>query len=546
VALTVVTLRPNTTMQLGSGTVVGAATAHAALADSVDTSYVQMTTRSRLDSQVVRVGFPTPSIPSGAKVYSVGLRRRVQTVSAGTDQPVCHHWFRSTTGTITVAGQAQQVLKSFFNSTTPTSSGGATWVEEALGTYTTGPGGAAWDPATNLAGFAYEIGRGDDATSALRVSAVYLDVTYQATAAVTVTGPTGTVTSTRPTVTWTYASPEAQPQQAYRVAVYTAAQVAAGGFIPFSTGSVQQSGWLLGESLQWTLPSDITDGTYHAYVQASAKWAGVGEFPTAVAATSWTRSAAAASPPPAAVLSSAAFDSVNNRVALTFAPGGSTPATTAFTVETSRDGGVSWQPIPSLTYVPANGMTPVIRYDNVAPLNVTSRWRVIAYAGSPLVAAATPSGVLSSTPADSRHWLKDPSNPLLNTVLPVAAPKAGEGIKVVKRRMQGTFQLLGGPGSTVLPVVVSGPSYGDEYELELIFRSDDPVDYWSAVDQLDRDGSVLLLQKPDGGQLWVVPGPGATGRDTEETYNARPGNPRRVQWRRRKMTLTQVAAPDYY
>lgn len=545
-ALTVVTLRPNSTAQLGSGTLVGAASVHAALADSSDSSYVQVSSRSRLDSERVRVGFPAPSIPAGAKVYSVGLRRRVQTVVAGQPQPACHHWLRAVTGLVEIAGQVATPKRSFFNSTIPTSPTVSAWVEESLGASTVGPGGEPWDVATNLAALGYEIGRGDDAVTALRVSAVYLDVTYQAASTVTATGPTGSTTATRPTVTWTYASPDSQPQQAYRVAVYTAAQVAAGGFAPFVTTPIQESGWLLGEDLQWTLNADITDGSYRAYVQATSRWAGVGEFPTAVSYTDWTRAAAPATPPPAAVLSSAVFDPANNRVGLTFVRGGSTPATTAYTVEASRDGGITWTPIPSLSYVPAAGATPVTGYDQVAPLNITSRYRVIAYAGSPLVAAASPSNELQVTPFGDEHWLKHPANPLLNTVLPVAAPRAGDGIKVTKRRAQGTFQPLGGAGSEVLPIVVSGPTYGDEYDLELIFVRGESDHLWAAVDQLDRTGAVLLLQKPDGDQMWVTLGPGAGGKETEETYDAVPGNPRKVHWRRRKLTLTQVAAPDYY
>lgn len=545
-ALTVVTVRPSTTPQLGLGTVVGAATAHAALADSSDSSYVQLAARSRLDSQVIRVGFPTPSIPAGAKVYSVGLRRRTLSTVAGSPLPVCHHWFRSVTGSIQVAGQAQIVLKLFFNSTCPTSPTTATWVDESLGTFTTGPGGAAWDPATNLAGFAYEIGRGDDFASTLRVSAVYLDVTYQTAATVTVTGPTGTITATQPTVTWTYASADSQPQQAYRVALYTAAQVAAGGFAAFTTTPIQESGWLLGEDLQWTLPHDITDGTYSAYVQATSKWAGVGDFPTDAASTTWTRTAAPASPPPTATLSAAVFDAANNRVGLTFVPSSASPTTTAFTVQASRDAGVTWRPIPSLTYVPATGMTPVTGYDYAAPSGVTSQYRVLSYSQSVLVAAVSPSNVLTATPRDDRHWLKHPTNPLLNTPIVLSAPKSGEGLKVTQARMQGTFQLLGGAGQTVLPIVVSGPSYGDRYDLELIFHVDQPADYWPAFDQLNRSGSELLLQKPDGTQLWGVLGPGAGGQDTEVRYDAVPGSPGRVYYRRVKTTFTEVEAPAYY
>jgi hypothetical protein len=550
VALTVTTEQPNSTSQVGLGAVVGAASASAALSDGLDTSYVQLSSLCRLDSQVIRVGFATPTIPAGAQIYSVGLRRRIQTVVSGADVPVCNHWFRTIAGTIEVTGQVVLPLKNFFNSQCPTSPTTSIWVTESVATFTSGPGGHPWTVAT-LTGFAYDIGRGDASiTSVLRVSEVYLDITYQQQSTVTVTGPTGTVSTTQPTITWTYNSADSQPQQAYQVVVYSAAQVASLGFVPFVTVPIQTSGVVLAEDQQWTLLSDLTDGSYTAYVQATAQWAGSGSFTTPVASTTWTRSATPAGPPSAAVLSSAVFDAANNRVVLTFVPGGSSPVTTAFTVQASRDGGASWNPIPSLTYLPANGMSSVIGYDEVAPLNVTSQYRVLAYSGTVLVAATQPSNVLSATPVGNQHYLKSPSNPLLNTVLPVAAPKTSDaGIKVIKRRMQGTFQLLSGSESQVLPFVVSGPTYGDEYSIELIFIDGDPntpMTLYAAVDQLDNSGETLLWQQPDGAQLWVVTGPGMSGQDTEEDFNSIPGDPTTTQWRRRKLVLTETVAPSFY
>jgi hypothetical protein len=484
----------------------------------------------------------------------VTLRRRTQAVSVTTSNPnppipVCNHWFRTITGSILVAGQTQNVQKNFFSSPCPTTTTTTSqWVDETIGTFTTAPGGAAWSVA-NLTGVTYDIGRGDsDTTTSLRVSEVYLDITYQQLSTVSVTGPTGTITTTRPTVTWTYASPDSQPQQAYQVAVYSAAQVAATGFSPLVTTPLQGSGVVLGEALQWTCTADLTDGSYTAYVQATSRWDGPGSFPTAIASSSWIRAVTPASPPPPAVLSTALFDADNNRVTLTFAPGVGSPATTAFTVQASRDGGVTWAPIPSLTLLPANGTSPLTKYDNIAPLNVTSQYRVISYSGSPYVAATTPSNVLSATPTGSDHWLKHPSNPLLNTKLPVAAPKqSSDGIKITKRQMEATYQLLSGPGGKVLPIVVFGPVYGDEYSIELIFESTDELSsYWPAVQQLNQSGSTLLFQKPDGSQLWVTMGPGASGVDTQEMYNALPGDPRIVQWRRWKLVLTETSAPSYY
>src|ERR1700743_1732392 len=105
--LTVTTLRPNSTSQIGTGggTSAVGGTAAAVLADNLDTTYVQILSLCRLDSQVIRVGFPTPTLPAGAKVYSVGLRRRILSVVAGSDAPVSNHWFRTVNGQIIVGGQ---------------------------------------------------------------------------------------------------------------------------------------------------------------------------------------------------------------------------------------------------------------------------------------------------------------------------------------------------------------------------------------------------------------------------------------------------------
>src|SRR5262249_3574755 len=154
------------------------------------------------------------------------------------------------------------------------------------------PGGAPWTVAT-LTGFAYDLGRGDTSTtSPLRVSEVYLDITYQQLSSVTVTGPTGTIPDTQPTVKWVYASPDSQPQEAYQVAVYTLAQTLAVGFTPFTSTPVDGTGgYVLGADQQWTMTADLTDGQYVAYVQAQSTWPGPGSFYTGVASTSWTRRA---------------------------------------------------------------------------------------------------------------------------------------------------------------------------------------------------------------------------------------------------------------
>lgn len=557
--LTTVTVQPNSCPQQGSWVIEGgAASAWQAVSGGTNSTFVELPSGiCRLDNQVIRFGFPPVTIPTGAQVYSVALRREILCVIPPfhypTGIPLCLHWYRSVVGEILIVGQSPPVFKTAFSSPCPTSSLSGVWTPEAVYTATVGPDGAAWSTAigANLASgnFFYDMGRGDTYLNVpLCVSEVYLDVTYQQLSSVTVTAPTGTNDATNATVQWQYNSADAQPQQGYQTAIYTQAQTVAGGFAPFVTTPVDGTGgFVLGQDTQWTSSYDLTNGNFAAYVQVESQWSGPGEFVSSIGSTTWTRSASG--PPAVAVLSTATFDSVNNRVALTIAPGGPTPATSIFTVYASRDGG-AWTAIPSLSQIAAQGMSSIIVYDYFAPINTPSQYQVIAFGGTPLQSAAAPSAILSVTPFGNQPWLKCPSNPLLNTVLPIAAGKDSEtGIKITKRRLQGTFQLLSGPGQQVLPFIVSGPTYGNEYQLELMFINGDatlPMTLFAAVDELDNSGETLLLQFADGTQLWVVTGPGASGQETEETFGTINGDPTTILWRRRKLVCTQVDAPNYY
>jgi hypothetical protein len=516
------------------------------LSDGLDTSHADLIPRCLLDVDVLRCGFAVPSLPANAKVYSVGVRRRIKTVPAGSNPPICVHWFRSNvaSGTGSTA-TASTAYKYEFISLCPISADATTsWVNETIATFTTAPDGSAWDPATNLASFTYDAGRSDDYATNLSLAEVWLDITYQQRATITITGPTTPTAGTRPAIVWTYASPESQPQQAYRVAIYTQTQTLVGGFVAFDTEPLQGTdGYVLGDNLQWIPDDDLADGTYVAYVQAKSKWGGLGDFPTNVASYTFTRTAStggAGTFPPNAALPSALFDVANNRTALVIAAGSSSPNTTSFTVFASRDGGVSFAPVPSLKYVPANGTTPVTVYDYVAPLNATSQYKVLAYGptSSAPVAAATFSATRSVATSGTLWWLKDPKNPLANTPIPVLA----QGNKITRRRVQGTFEVLSGSG-TVRPIVVNGPVYGESGTLTLGFGFDQQ-DLFDAWNQLDKSGHVLLLQKPTGEQLWVTLGPGAQGEDNSWEYQST--NPSTVQWRKVTMHYQEVAQPDYY
>jgi hypothetical protein len=111
---------------------------------------------------------------------------------------------------------------------------------------------------------------------------------------------TGAATSTRPTVLWTYADTEGDPQVASVIRVFTAAQYGAAGFDPetsaYAANTVQRNA-----SLSGTVAVDLVSGvTYKAYVKAGQAWpaaqaSGSEWYSTWVASGAFTISVA---PPP--------------------------------------------------------------------------------------------------------------------------------------------------------------------------------------------------------------------------------------------------------
>lgn len=557
------TLRPSATTQVGvvTNTVSGAASIDAALADASDSSFARFTGPARNDAEVARVTIPAPVLSSTDRVFSVGIRLRMKSVVEGTNRPLLLGWLRTQYGPVVVAGQTAPVSKTAFDRRAPTDPVTASWQDLDLGQFTIAPDDGAWDQNGNLTALSVELGRGggdDDFSQNLDLAALYVDYYYQQVSTVTITAPSNG-SETQPTVKWTYASTNQAPQQSWRGAVYTQATTLAGGFAPFVTpakftsgqvgASADTSYWQLGEDQQWVLPGDLVDDTYVVYIQATAQWAGAGgDFRTAIASRTWTRAAAPASPPATAVLDSAAYSYADMRTYLTFHPGGSSPATVAFTVEKNTTGTADgWAAAsPSLTYVQASGMSPVTVGDRFPLLNAPTQYRIVAYAGSPLVASASPSSTLTVTPADDRILLKHPTDELLDTAIELEAAKGDPTVKRTKRQMQGTFFFSGGPTTQVLPMVTWGPTYGFEYDLSMVFKMIEDPTLWAALDQLDEARCPLFLQFPWSDQLWGALGPGASGRDTEETVRTVPGNQTKIQMIKRKTLFTQTGPPVTY
>lgn len=556
-----VTEYPNSTLQPGliSNIVVGAASADVALADGNDFTYLWLNARASLDDQVARVSVTAPILPSTARVFSVDVSVRILSVPDDTPQPLLLLGLRTQSGAVAVDGQLAPPETTEFSQYAPTDAEGGTWYTLELGSFIAAPDGTPWDatPVTgNLANLSCNLGRGDDVAANLRVAGISFTVNWQEAATVTVTAPTTPSSDTQPTVQWLYGSANFAPQQASRKAVYTQDQTADLDFVPFVTpakfisglrgASAASSWWELGPRQQWTVPGDLTDDTYVAFVQATSQWAGAGgDFVTAISSITWTRVAAPAGPPATAVLDSAAYSYPDKRTLITCHPGGASPATVAFTVEKNTDGtDGGWAAAsPRLTRFAANGMTPVTVSDRFPLLNQPTQYRVIAYSGAPLVAAAAPSNTITVTPADDRHLLHHPTNDLLDSEFDIKSPKGDEGIPVTLLEMQALYYYSGGPQTEALPGMTWGPTYGRQYGLKLWFDMIGKPTLWAAIEQLRKARCPLYWQLPTGEAMWVGMGPGATGQDTKDAVDVVPGNASVYQWKRREVVFTEINAP---
>jgi len=93
-------------------------------------------------------------------------------------------------------------------------------------------------------------------------------VTGQDAPTVTVTAPTGTITTQLPVVTWTRTLAGGTSQTTYRVVTYNSTQYSAGDFLPGYGSSVDDSGVVSSASTSYTVATSLPEGvSYRSYVQ---------------------------------------------------------------------------------------------------------------------------------------------------------------------------------------------------------------------------------------------------------------------------------------
>ncbi len=504
--MTIVTLRPDATIQLGNWTVVGAANAHTALLDALDTSYIQIIGRAQLDSQIIRLSVDNFTLPTNAKIFSVRSRIRVQQQSVGQPAPDCTMWHRTRLLRLLITVIVYLLFRKIIHWTCPVKEVAteADWVEQDLGAVLPSPEGGEWTQ-DSFNDYEIHMGRNDTGTNPVRISAWYIDVEYYTGPTIALTYPTGTITDkARPPIDWTYTDPQSDRQQAFWVKIFSQAQTSAPGFDVETSPTVDDSGWVQSQGVEWVPNVDFVNGTYTVYLKVQKIWAGQGTFETAWTSATWTQNVAGAPDP---VISSAVFERDTNRVRITATPSSGSPATVAMNFEVSRDGGINWIVMYGGLQVPVSGTSPVTVFDYGAPLNQQSRYRAVSY--RQVGSLRYPSNYSSETSAiplvSNQIWAKSLLAPALNMPLPInngdESKQNGDNDKPSRPASYGVFTPLVDPGLglTAYKIVVSGPSHGREGVLTLMVTDDD---VWDAFNALYDSKHTLLLQYTTGEQFY--------------------------------------------
>jgi hypothetical protein len=254
------TLRPNANWNNASAFTIsgGSGSVHAALADSSDSTFITRTSTTIPASYETEFG--TQTLTSAEQVTSVNLRARLSVGTSGLAQfsigVITDRNGRMVTYGVPVTKQNTLALST---------------VDLAIN-LTNAPTGAAWTQ-TLLDNLVVKFT--DGATVSADRSSVYelfVDVVTASQPTLTVTAPSGTITDTSfPSVTWTYANTDGDPQAAYEIKIFDATTYSAGTFDPNTSTATVATGIIASSNDGQTLEGDLANSTtYRAYVRVAS------------------------------------------------------------------------------------------------------------------------------------------------------------------------------------------------------------------------------------------------------------------------------------
>lgn len=460
--MTIVTTRPNASIDGGGSSLHGAASMHAALSDDSDTGYIEL---SKDDAP--KVGYAEPTIPSGGLVKSAQLRAKVRYV----DKASLLQWsFTDPDGSV------DPNMRGFVSST-------VTWSTLQTVVVATDHIGGPHVTPTDIASTAQNLGDG-----LIHLNELYFDTIYVAKPTTNIVAPTGTLSDRDlPTVQWVNTlDSDGGPQTMYEVKIFTDAQHSGGGFDPTTTPPVRSSGGPASGGVHtWKPQTPLADGSYWSYVRVGQTVNGVTHW-SSFDGQSFSISVAR----PASPTLTISGDNAHGRIYVQVDDNSGAATTDQFQVQVSDDG-VLWS---SLRTPEDNGIITAVSgaaalYDYEASNGIDRHYRARAvhnYAGNAYSAFVAGSGMWSS----DVWWIKHPTDPALNV-----SPTIKSQPSTTRPSRQGTFQPLGAK----FPIVVQDARGGAEGSIVFRFVTDADRD---AFELLLETATAFLVQAPPAVVDW--------------------------------------------
>lgn len=465
-------IRPNgTPAGASSYTVTGAATAHAALSDDLDATYIR---KAGSSTASIILGFGTFSIASNEQVKRVRLRARAQTPESTSKLNL---QLGIKVSGVSTYGPAYSLR-------------GVNATGEYLGPYyTQAPDGNSWDQA-RINGLRVQVTDYKAGTAKGYVYELYADVDLATQPSASVISPTGTVTDTSsPEISWTFTDSDGDAQAFYQVKIYTQAQYTAGDFNADETTATWDSGEVNSSDVSATVGTYLTNAVYRAYVRV-AKTVNGAPFWSPWAFGGFTISVT----PPSIPTLTASWNSSLNKVTLE-----ATGALAAgfdyqrYTVQRSTNQ-ATWvdvrdaaELIPNASY-----LATVVDYEAPRGGLVYYRTRALGITGDNTVTSAWSSAVSVNVTNDGKWWFKAVYAPTLNT----GTVRVLAGLQETVEEDAGVFR----PKGRSTAVVVAGSIYGRDGMFNIAAFGDTE---WDPIYALARHQGPLLVQDPFGDQRYI-------------------------------------------
>ena len=473
--MTLVTVLPTSTISGSSNfTVTGAASPQAALSDGLDTSYVVK--NSGVGTQSLVVGFAAATIAATEVVKRVRLRYRVTTpTSAG--KLNCYLGTRIGSSNIYENASTVRGLNSI-----------ATFIGAW---FPAAPDGSAWDQ-TRITNLRALISDYMDTTDKGTFYDLMIDIDKATQPTVSVTAPTGTVTTATPDVGWTYTDPDnADAQSFYQVRVFTSAQAGIGGFNAATSPATWDSGQVGSGDNLVTIGAGLLSGAYVAYVRVGKSINGAPYWST-YSSTSFTVSV---TPPTVPTLVGSWTAGLGYATLTITGAAAGAYASQFYEVQRSDDGGVTFNDIRNGASVTPNGSYIGTVSDYEAPRTLTVQYRARAV-GVSATGAQTPSAwstvQLILVTSDGTWWIKAPLQPSINV--------GGVLVQMASKGNIAEPQTVFRPIGVSLPTVVAGTIGGRDGEYTIMATTTAQATALYAI--LKYQGS-LLIQDPLGRQKYI-------------------------------------------